>query len=89
MNDWSRILSSYRTPEAEAVRALRSSIRLSDDQRANIAGQALRLAAAVRAETAGSLRAESFLQRYSLSTHEGVVHAGKRCSGSRTIRSTR
>ena len=71
--EWREILRTYRAREAEAVGALRSRIVLTPAQRASIARQALRLAEVVRAESAGSLRAESFLQRYSLSTHEGVV----------------
>lgn len=60
-------------PEAPAVAELRSRVRLDAAQRASIGAEALRLATLVRANTAGSLRAESFLQRYRLSTHEGIV----------------
>jgi RHH-type proline utilization regulon transcriptional repressor/proline dehydrogenase/delta 1-pyrroline-5-carboxylate dehydrogenase len=67
------ILRSYRLEEAEAVAALRARLSLSEAQRRRIAGDARKLAAAVRAASAKSLRAEAFLQRYSLSTREGMV----------------
>ena len=53
--------------------AVRGRLSLSVDERRDIVREAKRLAAAVRAESIGSLRAEAFLQRYSLSTREGVV----------------
>jgi RHH-type proline utilization regulon transcriptional repressor/proline dehydrogenase/delta 1-pyrroline-5-carboxylate dehydrogenase len=59
--------------EPEAVAQLRARLTLSDSQRGRIVAEARRLAAAVRAESSKSLRAEAFLQRYSLSTREGVV----------------
>jgi RHH-type proline utilization regulon transcriptional repressor/proline dehydrogenase/delta 1-pyrroline-5-carboxylate dehydrogenase len=67
------ILAAYRAPEAGAVAMLRAALALTDEQRTRIGAEALRLAAAVRVHSAGSLGAEAFLRRYSLSTHEGVV----------------
>jgi RHH-type transcriptional regulator, proline utilization regulon repressor / proline dehydrogenase / delta 1-pyrroline-5-carboxylate dehydrogenase len=70
---WKEIQRSYRPDEADAVVSLRARVALTDAQRKRIVGEAGRLAAAVRAASAKSLRAEAFLQRYSLSTREGVV----------------
>src|SRR5262249_61942006 len=70
---WNDILRSYRLDEAQAVASARERLAISDAQRKRIVEEARRLAATVRATSAKSLRAEAFLQRYSLSTPEGVV----------------
>src|SRR6185295_16150870 len=70
---WNEILRTYRLDEAEAVAAARARLKLTDAQRRQIVDEARRLAAAVRTASAHSLRAEAFLQRYNLSTREGVV----------------
>ena len=70
---WNEILRTYRLDEASAVAAARDRLRLTDAERRHIAAEARKLAAAVRAESAQSVRAEAFLQRYNLSTREGVV----------------
>jgi len=70
---WLAILDSYRIEEARAVGAARARLPLTPSQRRNIVGEARRLAANVRAATVKSLRAEAFLQHYSLSSREGVV----------------
>src|SRR5688500_12424124 len=70
---WNEILRCYRLDEAQAVAAARARVTLTDAQRRRIVDEARRLAATVRAASVKSLRAEAFLQRYSLSTHEGVV----------------
>ncbi len=67
------ILAAYRAPEAGVLEELRSALPLSGAQRQRIVERAMALAAAVRDESTGSLRAEAFLQRYNLSTPEGVV----------------
>ena len=59
--------------EVRAIAGLRARLALSEAQRRRVTDEARRLAAAVRAASARSLRAEAFLQRYSLSTREGVV----------------
>ncbi|OGA28013.1 MAG: hypothetical protein A3I01_08285 [Betaproteobacteria bacterium RIFCSPLOWO2_02_FULL_65_24] len=70
---WSEILRTWRIEEARAVAALRARVALSEAERRRIVEEARRLAANVRAESLKSFRAEAFLQRYSLSTREGVV----------------
>ncbi|HZM48696.1 MAG TPA: bifunctional proline dehydrogenase/L-glutamate gamma-semialdehyde dehydrogenase PutA [Burkholderiales bacterium] len=70
---WNEILRTYRLDEAPAVAAARDRLTLTDAERRHIAAEARKLAAAVRAESAQSVRAEAFLQRYNLSTREGVV----------------
>src|SRR5262249_48633202 len=70
---WNEILRSYRIDEASAVAAARIRLTLTDAQRRSIVEEAHKLAAAVRAASAQSVRAEAFLQRYNLSTREGIV----------------
>jgi RHH-type proline utilization regulon transcriptional repressor/proline dehydrogenase/delta 1-pyrroline-5-carboxylate dehydrogenase len=70
---WSEILRGYRLEEAQAAAAVRARVALTGAQRRHIVGAARELAAAVRAASVKSLRAEAFLQRYSLATREGVV----------------
>jgi len=70
---WQAIVRDYRIDEACAVAALTTRIALSAAQRASIESEARRLAAHVRSASAHSLSAEAFLQRYSLSSREGVV----------------
>jgi RHH-type proline utilization regulon transcriptional repressor/proline dehydrogenase/delta 1-pyrroline-5-carboxylate dehydrogenase len=64
---------SHRLDEAQALVALRARLSLSEAQRQRIAASAEEIATKVRAAAAGALRAEAFLQRYGLSTREGVV----------------
>ncbi|HZR68819.1 MAG TPA: bifunctional proline dehydrogenase/L-glutamate gamma-semialdehyde dehydrogenase PutA [Burkholderiales bacterium] len=70
---WKAVQDRARIDEADAVAALREALVLPEGLRGRIVEDALRLASRVRAASAGSLRAEAFLQRYGLSTHEGVV----------------
>src|SRR5438067_11039694 len=70
---WTAVLDGYRIDEAAAVADSRARLALSEEERRRIVEEARRLAAGVRAASAGSLSAEAFLQRYSLSTREGVV----------------
>src|SRR4051812_39023474 len=67
------VLERYRIDEAAAVAALRERLALPEARRRRVVAEARRLAARVRDASAGSLRAEAFLQRYSLSTREGVM----------------
>jgi RHH-type proline utilization regulon transcriptional repressor/proline dehydrogenase/delta 1-pyrroline-5-carboxylate dehydrogenase len=70
---WNGVLRDYRIDEASAVAAACARLTLTGAERGHIAEEARKLAAAVRAESARSVRAEAFLQRYNLSTREGVV----------------
>ncbi|MGH8633368.1 MAG: bifunctional proline dehydrogenase/L-glutamate gamma-semialdehyde dehydrogenase PutA [Burkholderiales bacterium] len=70
---WKEILRSYRLDEAHAVAAMRARLALTEEQRRHIVDDARRLAAAVRAASVKSLRAEVFLQHYNLSSREGMV----------------
>ena len=70
---WNEILRTYRLDEASAVAAARARLTLTEAARRHIVDEARRLAQTVRAASAHSLRAEAFLQRYNLSTREGVV----------------
>jgi RHH-type transcriptional regulator, proline utilization regulon repressor / proline dehydrogenase / delta 1-pyrroline-5-carboxylate dehydrogenase len=70
---WNAILASDRIEEAAAVAAPRARLVLPEARRRRVVDEAKTLAARVRAASAGSLRAEAFLQRYRLSTREGVV----------------
>ncbi|MGE5523433.1 MAG: proline dehydrogenase family protein, partial [Rhodospirillaceae bacterium] len=70
---WESVLRDYRIDEGEAVAAVRARLDLPATEREAIAADALRLAGAVRASSGQSLAAEAFLQRYSLSSREGIV----------------
>lgn len=70
---WEAVLRDYRIDEGEAVAAVRARLDLPAAEREAIAADALRLAGTVRAKSGQSLTAEAFLQRYSLSSREGVV----------------
>ncbi|HSQ02619.1 MAG TPA: hypothetical protein VLN59_01210, partial [Burkholderiales bacterium] len=70
---WQKVLATYRCSDAAAIHAARARIALTGEQRHRIVENARERAAAVRAASVKSLRAEAFLQRYNLSTREGVV----------------
>ncbi|HEY9447572.1 MAG TPA: proline dehydrogenase family protein, partial [Burkholderiales bacterium] len=70
---WLAILDHHRVEEARAVSMACARLHSTPPQRADIAREARRLAADVRAATVKSARAEAFLQRYGLSSREGIV----------------
>ncbi len=70
---WDAVTRAYRSDEAEAVAGLRARIALDAPRRARIAARALQLAREVRRRAGESFGAEAFLQRFGLSTPEGIV----------------
>ncbi|MFC3073977.1 trifunctional transcriptional regulator/proline dehydrogenase/L-glutamate gamma-semialdehyde dehydrogenase [Shinella pollutisoli] len=66
------ITAAYRRPEPECVSALLPEARVSDAERAAIAGTARRLIEALRAKHKGT-GVEGLVQEYSLSSQEGVA----------------
>jgi RHH-type proline utilization regulon transcriptional repressor/proline dehydrogenase/delta 1-pyrroline-5-carboxylate dehydrogenase len=67
------IAAAYRIDEPAAVAAARARITLSDAQRTRIAERAMLLAREIRKRAGESFGAEAFLQRFGLSTREGIV----------------
>src|SRR4030095_2974087 len=67
------IRRAYRADEGALVGMLADAVMLPAEQRARAGRRALDLAALVREKHRTSLSAESFLGRYGLASHEGVV----------------
>src|SRR5215470_17923857 len=67
------IARTYRVDEAAVVAAARARIALTAAQRARVSERAMLLAREIRKRASESSGAEVFLQRFGLSTREGVV----------------